>query len=157
MVASTRGTARHSRTVGASAQAVYELLEDWGGLERWFPENYPVTIDRLEMIEPSDRLPLSRVIHTTDGDKVRETLLVTCPGTTRIYYTLGDGALPGVVGYVATNMMDPIDENSCTVTFESMFDVIDPVLGTDGARAMVQQIYTDLIGGLATYFDRNSA
>ena len=152
-----RATAQKSATLKASAQDAYALITDWGGLERWYPKESPVVIQRIELLGPPDKLPLARVLHAADGRQVPETLLVKNDLTKRIYYSLADGALPGIVGYVCTNTMDEVDENTTLFTFQSTFDVTDSALGAEGGRQMVEAIYTRLLGGLAAYFEHGGA
>ena len=152
-----RASATFSGQVPAPAPDVFDLLTDWGGVTKWAPPEVAAMIGRIDLEGDPAALPLTRIVHTPQGHVIRETLLMKDADAGRIYYSLGDGGMPGLRNYVATATMDPTGDGGCTMTFSSTFDVDDPGMGASGGQQMMEAMYRGLISGLSAYFARAAA
>ena len=146
-----RSNAVQTAEIPASAQEVYDLVADWGGLLRWFPKEFPVPVTRVEL-EGSEDLPLTRILHTADGGAIRETLLRRDPQMRRLYFLLPNENLPGIANYMVTVTVDEVGPQRAFVTYAAIFDVVDTALGEQGSRELIQGVYALLLGGIAGYF-----
>jgi Polyketide cyclase / dehydrase and lipid transport len=163
-----RGHAEARGVVSASPEDVWELLTDWAGFERWWikpseggrpgPE-----LARVELVDPPDRIPRTRVIHHVTGSAVDETLLLQDNDARRIYYNMIFRPNPGGAvlrsefrNYLATTMVDGLPDGTTLMTFKSEFDLVEGA-DMDLMRSIIERTYTDaILQGFRRYFARKA-
>lgn len=163
-----RGHAEVRGVVNASPDDVWELLTDWAGFERWWvapadggrpgPE-----IARVELVDPANQIPRTRVIHHVTGSAVDETLLLQDDETRRIYYNMIFRPNPGGAvlrsefrNYLATTMVDALPDGQTLMTFKSEFDLVE---GADMMlmQSIIERTYTDaILLGFRRYFAKKA-
>lgn len=163
-----RGHAEVRGVVNASPEDVWELLTDWDGFDKWWVKPADggrpgPDLARVELVDPADQIPRTRVIHHVTGSAVEETLLLQDDETRRIYYNMVPRLNPdGVVlrseyrNYLATTLVDGLPDGTTLMTFKSEFDLIE---GADMQlmQSIIERTYTDaLLLGFRRYFARRA-
>lgn len=163
-----RGHAEVRGVVNASPEAVWELLTDWAGFERWWVKPADggrpgPDLARVELVDPADQIPRTRVIHHVTGSAVDETLLLQDDETRRIYYNMIFRPNPGGAvlrsefrNYLATTLIDGLPDGTTLMTFKSEFDLVE---GADMPlmQSIIERTYTDaILNGFRRYFAKNS-
>ena len=108
-----------STVVEAPVEAVWELLRDFNGHDRWHPA---VADSQIERGLPSDKLGCVRRFHLADGSELRELLLTLSDADMAFSYCLLDTPVP-LLNYVAHVRLAPITDEDWTFWhWESRFD-----------------------------------
>ena len=108
-----------STVVEAPVEAVWELLRDFNGHDRWHPA---VADSQIERGLPSDKLGCVRRFHLADGSELRELLLTLSDADMAFSYCLLDTPVP-LLNYVAHVRLAPITDGDWTFWhWESRFD-----------------------------------
>ena len=161
-----RGHAEVRGVVNASPEDVWKLLTDWAGFEKWWVKPADggrpgPDLARVELVDPADQIPRTRVIHHVTGSAVDETLLVQDDETRRIYYNMIFRPNPGGAvlrseyrNYLATTLVDGLPDGSTLMTFKSEFDLVEGS-DMDLMRSIIERTYTDaILNGFRRYFER---
>ncbi|MEL6219225.1 MAG: SRPBCC family protein [Pseudomonadota bacterium] len=123
-----------STVLDAPADAVWEVLRDFNGHDRWHPA---VAESHVERSEPSDRVGCVRRFRLTGGEELRERLLTLSDMEMSFSYCLLDTPVP-LFNYVAHVRLAPItDGDRCFWEWESRFDT------RDGERAAMMALVGD--------------
>lgn len=108
-----------STIMEAPADAVWEVIRDFNGHDRWHPA---VATSRIERGEPADRIGCVRNFRLEDGSELREQLLTLSDMEQMFSYCLLDTPIP-LLNYVAHCRLTPVtDGDHCFWEWESRFD-----------------------------------
>ncbi|MEZ5668992.1 MAG: SRPBCC family protein [Alphaproteobacteria bacterium] len=112
-------TVARSTVIDAPVDAVWAVLRDFNGHDRWHPA---VAESRIEEAEPADRIGAVRRFRLADGGVLREQLLALDDRTRSFTYCLLEAPLP-LHGYVATVALRPVTLGDATFWhWQSRFD-----------------------------------
>jgi hypothetical protein len=108
-----------STIIEAPVEAVWDVLRDFNGHDRW----HPVVSDSvIERGLPSDKIGCVRRFHLADGSELRETLLALSDADMAFSYCLNDTPVP-LLNYVAHVRLAPVTDGDWTFWhWESRFD-----------------------------------
>ena len=125
-------------SVDASAAAVWQLLADFGGVQKIADPRF---ISNCEC--DGNEVGCVRTITLADGSSVRERLESVEQQSRRLSYSIvGEAPLP-VKDYLATVKVTETGSDSCQVDWQSTFEATGPV---EKAEKMIRGVYT---GGVA--------
>lgn len=108
-----------STVIDAPCEAVWEVLRDFNGHDRW----HPIVADsHVERGLPSDKVGCVRNFHLADGAHLRELLLTLSDADMAFSYCLLDTPVP-LLNYVAHVRLAPVTDGNRTFWhWESRFD-----------------------------------
>lgn len=108
-----------STVLKAPVEAVWEVLRDFNGHDRW----HPIVKDSVvEKGWTSDRVGCVRRFHLQDGSELRELLLTLSDADMAFSYCLLDTPVP-LLNYVAHVRLSPVTDGDMTFWhWESRFD-----------------------------------
>ncbi|MEL6479361.1 MAG: SRPBCC family protein [Pseudomonadota bacterium] len=108
-----------SIVIDAPVEAVWDLIRDFNGHDRWHPA---VAESAVERGEPSDRVGCVRRFRLSDGAELREQLLTLSDLEQTFSYCLLDTPVP-LFNYVAHVRLFPVTDGDRTFwQWESRFD-----------------------------------
>ncbi len=108
-----------STILDAPVEAVWEVLRDFNGHDRWHPA---VSDSHIERGQPVDRVGCVRRFHLADGSELREQLLTLSDLDMALSYCLLDTPIP-LLNYVAHVRLTPVTDGDRTFwEWESRFD-----------------------------------
>ena len=108
-----------STVLEAPVEAVWDVLRDFNGHDRWHPA---VADSQIERGLPSDRVGCVRRFHLVDGAELREQLLTLSDADMAFSYCLLDTPVP-LLNYVAHVRLAPVTDEDWTFWhWESRFD-----------------------------------
>ena len=147
----TRLHLTHEADICASAEDAWDLLLDWAGLLRWWPEDAPFKIEQCDLVGEHGRVPRTREVHPGGGLVVPETLLVQDDEAKRIYYNMGQNPVINVRNYLATTTVDATGPDTCHMIFSSHSDV-DENTDPEPFKAGILTVYSTIESGFNRYF-----
>lgn len=108
-----------STVLEAPVEAVWEVLRDFNGHDRWHPA---VADSQIERGQPFDRVGCVRRFHLADGSELREQLLTLSDMDMAFSYCLLDTPVP-LLNYVAHVRLTPVTDGDLTFwEWQSRFD-----------------------------------
>lgn len=108
-----------STILEAPVDAVWDVVRDFNGHDRWHPA---VAESRVERGEPPDRVGCVRAFRLTGGEELREQLLAFSDMEQTFSYCLLDTPVP-LFNYVAHLRLAPVTDGDRTFwEWESRFD-----------------------------------
>jgi hypothetical protein len=108
-----------STILNASIEAVWEVLRDFNGHDRWHPA---VATSQIERNKPSDVIGCVRRFKLQDGSELREQLLALSDLEQSFSYCLLETPIP-LFNYVAHVRLAPVTDGDRTFwEWESRFD-----------------------------------
>lgn len=108
-----------STVLEAPVEAVWDLLRDFNGHDRWHPA---VADSQIERGNPSDKVGCVRRFHLADGAELREQLLTLSDMETAFSYCLLETPIP-LLNYVAHVRLLPVTDGDATFwEWECRFD-----------------------------------
>lgn len=108
-----------STIVNAPADAVWEVIRDFNGHDRWHPA---VAFSQIERRRDSDQVGCVRKFVLQDGSELREQLLTLSDLEQAFSYCLLDTPIP-LFNYVAHVRLTPVTDGDLTFwEWESSFD-----------------------------------
>lgn len=108
-----------STIMEAPVEAVWDVLRDFNGHDRWHPA---VADSQIERGLPSDKVGCVRRFHLKDGSELRELLLTLSDVDMAFSYCLLDTPVP-LLNYVAHVRLLPVTDGDMTFWhWESRFD-----------------------------------
>ena len=108
-----------STILDAPIEAVWDVLRDFNGHDRWHPA---VASSQIERGYASDKVGCVRKFRLEDGSELREQLLTLSDMETAFSYCLLDTPIP-LLNYVAHVRLAPVTETDGTFwEWESRFD-----------------------------------
>jgi hypothetical protein len=123
-----------STVLNAPVEAVWDVLRDFNGHDRWHPA---VATSQIERNNPSDLVGCIRRFRLTDGSELREQLLALSDLEQSFSYCLLDTPVP-LFNYVAHVRLAPVTDGDRTFwEWESRFDT--PRGREDELRGMVSE------------------
>nr|WP_319386391.1 SRPBCC family protein [uncultured Roseibium sp.] len=137
-----------STVLKAPVEAVWDVLRDFNGHDRWHPA---VATSQMERGESSDRVGAVRRFRLQDGSELREQLLTMSDLEQSFSYCLLDTPIP-LFNYVAHVRLFPVTDEDWTMwEWESRFDTpkgqdreLAELVGNDiyvaGFRAVAEHI-----------------
>ena len=99
-----------STILDAPTDAVWAVLRDFNGHDRWHPAVASSGIDRAQ---PSDKIGCVRDFRLRNGDRIRERLLGLSDHDLFCTYSILESPM-GVVNYVATLRLTPVTDGERT-------------------------------------------
>lgn len=107
-----------STILPAPVEAVWEIIRDFNGHDRWHPA---VETSRIERGEPTDAVGCVRAFRLYDGSELREQLLTLSDLEQSFSYCLLDTPIP-LFNYVAHCRLTPVTDGNATFwEWESRF------------------------------------
>lgn len=101
---------RRSTVLDAPLEAVWEVLRDFNGHDRWHPA---VTTSRLDGGKRTDQVGAVRNFRLTGGERIREQLLSLSDRDHRLRYTIVESDVP-LNDYVAEVALKPVTDGNRT-------------------------------------------
>ena len=101
---------RQSTIIDAPVDAVWDLLRDFNGHDRWHPA---IASSEIEGGAPVDAIGSVRDFKLSDGSRLREQLLALSDSDRTLTYCLLEAPLP-LMGYVATIRLKPVTDGERT-------------------------------------------
>ena len=126
--------------VAASAQKVWDLISDFGGIQKFADPRF------ITKCESTGNTPGSvRTITLADGEKIQERLETFEGEAHRFSYSiLGECSIP-VRDYLATTKVTAIDQNRCQIDWQSTFDAVG---SAEEAEKIIRGVYTGGVIGI---------
>jgi hypothetical protein len=116
-----------STILAAPVEAVWEVIRDFNGHDRWHPA---VADSAIERGQPSDKVGCVRRFHLADGSELREQLLTLSDIDMAFSYCLLDTPIP-LLNYIAHVRLLPVTDDDHTFwRWESRFDTAAGQEGT---------------------------
>lgn len=126
-----------STVLDAPVEAVWEVLRDFNGHDRWHPI---VTDSVIERGQTSDRIGCVRRFHLADGSELREQLLTLSDADMAFSYCLLETPVP-LLNYVAHVRLVPVTDGDRTFWhWESRFDT-PPGREAELHRMVAENVY----------------
>lgn len=108
-----------STVLDAPVEAVWAVLRDFNGFDRWHPA---IADSHIERGYSSDKIGCVRRLHLADGSEVREQLLTLSDADMALSYCLLDTPIP-LLNYVAHVRLAPVTDGDRTFWhWQSRFD-----------------------------------
>lgn len=108
-----------STIIEAPVEAVWDVLRDFNGHDRWHPA---VASSKIERGDSADRIGAVRRFKLKDGSELREQLLTLSDLEQTFSYCLLDTPIP-LFNYVAHVRLFPVTDNDTTLwEWQSQFD-----------------------------------
>ena len=134
-------------------EAVWEVLRDFNGHDRWYPA---VADSHVERGNSSDKVGCVRRFHLQDGSELREQLLTLSDADMAFSYCLLDTPVP-LLNYVAHVRLIPVTDGDRTYwQWESRFDTppgreeeLEAMVGSEIYEAGFEAIRNHLAAGEA--------
>ena len=101
---------RQSTIIDAPVDAVWDVLRDFNGHDRWHPV---IASSEIEGGAPVDAIGSVRDFRLADGSRLREQLLALSDSDRTLTYCLLEAPLP-LMGYVATIRLKPVTDGERT-------------------------------------------
>lgn len=123
-----------STILPARVEAVWDVIRDFNGHDRW----HPIVADsHIERGQPSDKVGCVRNFHLQDGSNLRELLLTLSDADMAFSYCLLETPVP-LLNYVAHVRLVPVTDGDATFWhWESRFDT------PRGREAELQQMVAE--------------
>lgn len=123
-----------STILPAPVEAVWAVIRDFNGHDRW----HPIVADsHIERGQPSDKVGCVRNFHLQDGSNLRELLLTLSDADMAFSYCLLETPVP-LLNYVAHVRLVPVTDGDATFWhWESRFDT------PRGREAELQQMVAE--------------
>jgi hypothetical protein len=108
-----------STVLDAPVEAVWAVLRDFNGFDRWHPA---IADSHIERGYSADKIGCVRRLHLADGSEVREQLLTLSDADMAFSYCLLDTPIP-LLNYVAHLRLAPVTDGDRTFWhWQSRFD-----------------------------------
>lgn len=121
-----------SKVIHAPIDQVWEKVRDFNGLPQWHPL---IADSELEDGKKSDQTGAVRSFHLTNGDHIREQLVMMCDMEKNLSYTMLESPLPFTNYLASIKLYKNTEDNSTFAIWEASFDV--PAEQEDEMTAMV--------------------
>ena len=108
-----------SQVLKAPAAAVWRLLEDFGDINRWWPECGPNPIERVE-VEGRGVGMIRHIYRSGLPTPVSERLDLIDPGTHTLMLSLVGTRPVGITAYVAEGQIRGIDAHTCRIDYRAL-------------------------------------
>jgi NADPH:quinone reductase-like Zn-dependent oxidoreductase len=144
---------RQSTIIDAPVEAVWDILRDFNGHDRWHPA---IAASHIEGNEPSTRIGAVRNFRLQDGSMLREQLLSLSDKDHSLRYCLLEAPIP-LMNYVAEVRLKPVTDGHATFwEWSSSFD--PPLRRRDElVRLVTRDIYQAGFGAIRQLLRRRGA
>ena len=136
--------------IPASAQAVWDLIADFGAIERWWPEG---GLDKV--VQHGQGIGMVREIHTSFGMTLSEKLEALDADTMQIELTIVGDLPAGIESYRAHGRVLATGDRSCRLEWCGRYSVPGPEQEAP-ARAFIEGAYAAMFTGIADFMTRES-
>lgn len=141
-----------STVIAAPVEAVWAVLRDFNGHDRWHPA---VAESQIERGQSADRIGCVRRFRLQDGSELRERLLTLSDADLAFSYCLLETPIP-LLNYVAHVRLAPVTDGDQTFWhWESRFDT-PAGREADLARMVGDQIYGGGFTAIRDYLAREA-
>jgi hypothetical protein len=147
-----------SAEINGSASEVWNLLNDWAGMLRWWLTADQgglagPTLVECDLVGEQGAVPRTRRMTLDNGVVVEEQIFYQNDETRRLYYSKSEPAGSDVSGYIASAYVDEIDGDRCTMHVSSWFDLRSHADVSAAARRF-ESIYEAIFNGFQCYFSK---
>lgn len=136
-----------SQEFETSSETLWDLLQDFAHIERWWPTHDPaVQIDRVEV--EGEGIGMVRHIYNQGyPDPVSERLDFLDPASMTYKLSIVGKAPVGITRYQATGRIEPLASGRCRLSYASEFATASGL--SDDAEAWLRMAYDLMFKGLA--------
>ena len=136
--------------IPAPVEDVWEVVADFGGIERWWPVGL---VSKIE-IEGAG-IGMIRSLHTTIGIVLRERLDALYPDEHRIEMSIFGDLPVGITAYTAAGAVIARGTSACRIDWTGRYEV--PGKGAErAAREFVEGAYTAMFRGIRDHVAKNA-
>ncbi len=147
-----RTRATYSTVIAAPAADAWELISDFAGILRYWPQDDSTPIPILSVALDGRHKDVPRARHVlVPGGSVTEVCYKEDEITRRIYYDMNDEGIPGVRNYMATICIDELEPEKCRMAFSSNYDT-PPDSDQEFYVKRIEAVYKSISEGFAAYF-----
>jgi|GEM_PF-274423 len=140
-----------SHDFAASPAAVWDLVQDFGHIERWWPTDDPaVQIDRVDIVGEGFGM-IRHIYNKGYPDPVSERLEFLDPDTLTYRLNIVGKAPMGITYYQATGRIEELPGGGCRLTYRSEFLSSQP----GEAEAWLRMAYGLMFRGLACAVEKS--
>ena len=108
-----------SAVLPAPAQAVWDLLRDFGAIERWWPKEGPIQIEQVE-IEGQGVGMVRHIRNKGVPNPVSERLELMDEASRTLVLSIVGNRPPGITAYVAEGHVVEIDAAHCRLDYRAL-------------------------------------
>lgn len=130
----------------APAERIWELLEDFGHIERWWPEGGPVDIERV-VLEGEGPGMVRHIYNAGMPAPVSERLDSLDSATRTLRLSIVGERPAGLERYQATGVVEELDDGRSRLVYHSEFEA--PPDREAEARQFLEAAYSLMFAGLA--------
>jgi carbon monoxide dehydrogenase subunit G len=134
-----------SFVISAPAAAVWQLLEDFGSIERWWPKDGPFYIEHVE-IEGHGVGMIRHIQNHGARHRISERLDFIDPATRTLVLSIVGTRPFGITAYVAEGRIVEIDARSCRLDYRALVTVIPG--REDKVRDNILKTWEVMVAGL---------
>lgn len=144
-----------SQEFAAAPDALWDLLQDFAHIERWWPDHDPaVQIERVEL--EGEGIGMTRHIYNNGyPEPVSERLDALDPESMSYTLSIVGKAPVGITRYQAIGRVEPLAADRCRLNYRSEFETASG--RPDDADAWLRTAYGLMFAGLAAALARQSA
>jgi uncharacterized protein YndB with AHSA1/START domain len=110
---------RVSAVIAAPAEAVWQLLQDFGNIQRWWPNDGPIRIEHVE-IEGQGVGMIRHIQNHGARHRVSERLDFIDPATRTLVLSIVGTRPAAITAYVAEGRVVEIDATSCRIDYRGL-------------------------------------
>ncbi len=139
-------TSEKKMEIPAAADQVWDLLADFGGIAKWWPEGM---LDKVEC--EGAGVGMVRHMHTLIGMVLSERLDALDREARTIHLSIVEGLPFGIEDYSAVGRVVPTGDDSCLLDWRGTYKIPNEGSETD-ARAVIEGAYEAQAAGLLGHF-----
>ncbi|MCE7997116.1 MAG: SRPBCC family protein [Roseivirga sp.] len=128
-----------TKTIQAPANKIWETISSFRGIEKFSPIAKSVT--------EGEGAGAKRTCYMPDGAEIHEVLTEVDQDVMQLQYIITEGPFP-VQGYLSTVKVTEVDQNSCTVSWGSQYEVSDEA--APDMKELFEGFYNVIIDSLET-------
>lgn len=110
---------RVSAVLAAPAESVWQLLEDFGNIQRWWPKDGPIRIEHVE-VEGQGIGMIRRIQNHGARHRVSERLDFIDPATRTLVLSIVGTRPSAITAYVAEGRVVEIDATRCRIEYRGL-------------------------------------
>lgn len=124
-----------SQNLSAPADAVWTLLEDFGAIERWWPQDAPIQIQSVT-IDGSGLGMVRRILNRGASHPIDERLEFLDRDERRLVLSIVGQRPKGLTGYLAEGQVVDLGDGRCRMDYRVLFTT-DPGLEERTRRGLI--------------------
>ena len=133
--------------VAAPASAVWDLLADFGAVEKWWPKGI-----LQKVVCEGDGPGMIRHLHVGPGIVLEEQLDQLYPDQRRLTLSIRGDMPAGISNYHAEGRVLDVGQNACQLAWEGHYEVPDAESET-AARGFIEMAYAAQAQGVKSYLE----